>query len=252
MDRAGMEYWQDVWQSKELIAKIDLSYYTYRLLDELFKNYFPIDNTKSVCEIGCAMSPYLLYFHDRFGYTIHGFDYDCKAVEKTKRIYRSMGYEANIFCQDLFAPYEGESFDLLTSFGVFEHFEDLSSSLEHTKKFLKPGAFILTLIPNMRGVVGWLQKCFNPRVYNIHVPYTSHDLRMSHESVGYETLFCDYYGTYQGGVINIDNHSQKVLLQKLFALPGKPLYRLQKILGKRFDSKMISPYVIYIGKLRQR
>lgn len=252
MDKAGVTYWQDVWDDKNTIIKIDLNYYTYHLLDELFLRFLPKDNSKTICEIGCAMSAYLLYFHERFGYKINGFDYDCQAAQKSAQIYHNMGYEANIFCQDLFEPYVGESFDILTSFGVFEHFENLQQSLVHTKKFLKKNGIIVTLIPNMRGIMGWLQKSLDRHVYDIHVPYMPIDLRSAHEQLGYETLFCDYYGTYQGGVVNVDNHPKKELLQKLFAIPGQPLYRIQQILGKRLDSKIISPYVIYIGKLRQK
>ncbi|BCD67747.1 bifunctional 2-polyprenyl-6-hydroxyphenol methylase/3-demethylubiquinol 3-O-methyltransferase UbiG [Nitratiruptor sp. YY09-18] len=248
MDKAGEQYWEKIWDQKSDIHKIDTNYYTYSLLHQLFKYYLEYNSQKSICEIGCAMSPYLLCFHDKFGYKINGFDYEKSSIIKTKQIYNEMGYEANIFYQDLFGNYEGEKFDILTSFGVFEHFENLENSIAHTKKYIKDNGIIITVIPNMNGIVGFLQKRFNKRVYDIHIPYTKDDLLKAHEKNGYSTLFCDYFGLYQFGVVNIDGIKNEDIVRKIFAIPGKLFYYFYKFSKLRLDSVYNSPYVIYIGK----
>ena len=247
-DKAGKEYWNSVWEEKSFISKIDIKYYTNNLLHELFTQFLPKDDNWNICEIGCAMSPYLLYFHDYFGYKINGFDYDKESALRTLKIYENMGYKANIFERDFFSKEFCEKFDLLFSMGVFEHFSNLNESIAHTRFYLKKEGLVITIIPNMNGIMGFFQKIFNKKVYNIHFPYTKEDILNSHEKSGYETLFCDYFGIYQGGVVNLGNIKFKNLINKFLAIPGKPLYYLYKNFNLKLDSKFNSPYIIYIGK----
>jgi len=245
-DRAGVSYWHDLWKDKE-ISKIDINYYTNNLLHKLFSKYLPKSNNIEICEIGCAMSSYLLYFNDYFHFKINGFDYDCESAKKTLNIYKNMGYDANIFCHNFFdIDNITKQYDILFSAGVFEHFENLNESILLTTHYIKKGGFIITLIPNMNGIIGFMQKVLNKKVYDIHIPYKKNDLLYAHEKAGYKTLFCNYYGVYQGGVVNIDKIRFENFIRKLIAIPGKPLNFISKFIS--IDSKYISPYVIYIGK----
>ncbi|WP_456394143.1 class I SAM-dependent methyltransferase [Nitratifractor sp.] len=248
-DKAGEKYWESVWSSSDSIRKFDIDYYTNRLLHELYLRYIPkAKNGETICEIGCAMSQYLLYFSDHFNYRINGFDYEEKSVEKTKSIYSKMGYGSNIYHKDFFSKDGIEQYDLLTSFGVFEHFENLNHSIACTVEYLKTNGVILTVIPNMNGIVGFLQKHTNRAVYDVHIPYTREELQSAHERAGYETLFCDYFGIYQSGVINLTGNRFGDTLSKVFAVPGKPLYYLSRVSGINLDSMYNSPYIIYIGR----
>lgn len=248
-DIAGEKYWELVWAKQKVISKIDTNYYTNKLLHELYVQYFDKDSNKSILEVGCALSQNLLYFSDEFNYKINGIDYEKNAAVKTQEIYKEMGYNANISYRDFFDDSEFEKFDVVSSFGVFEHFDNLPQSIGQTKKYLKDNGMILTFIPNMNGIVGFLSKLLNKKVYDIHIPYTKNDIIFAHESAGYETLFCDYYGGYQGGVINVSGIKMETFIGKLLALPGKPIYYLNLLLNLNINGKIISPYTIYIGKL---
>jgi len=249
-DKAGQEYWQEVWEYKDRIEPIDPSYYTYRKIDWLFRRYLPDGKGKSLMEIGAAFSSYLPYFHNRFGYWVWGIDYEKGSAWRTEEIYRSMGMDIPIMHRDFFSDAPIERSDIVTSFGVFEHFEHLDESIRHTRLYLNDGGIIVTVIPNMNGLVGWLQKHFAPAVYAVHIPYTASDLKAAHEAAGYETLFCDYFGTYQGGVVNLDGHPRAAFWQKVLAVPGKPMDWISRLLSRRLDSRLYSPYVIYIGRAR--
>ena len=248
MNKASEKYWESVWSQKEYISKIDLDYYTSSLLHNLYNKFFEYDSDKEICEIGCAMSNNLLYFQDHFGYKISGFDYEEQSVLKTDHIYKNMNYSADIYHRDFFKKADFKKYDILSSFGVFEHFENLNECLLHTRNYLHDNGMILTVIPNMKGIVGFLQKILNKDVYKIHIPYNATEILNAHETAGYQTLFCDYFGIYQGGVINTDGIKNENFFKKLIAIPGKPLYYTHKITNLRFDSKYNSPYIIYIGK----
>ncbi|WP_024787508.1 methyltransferase domain-containing protein [Lebetimonas sp. JH369] len=249
-DKAGENYWNSVWKEKMVIDEIDINYYTNRLLHNLYQKYFKFDKTKKVLEIGCALSANLLYFNKYFGYQINGFDYEVDAVKKTINIYNTMNYKANIFHRDFFSKDETDKYNRFTPFGVFEHFENIEDSIAHTRHYLKDNGIILTVIPNMNGIIGLLQKLLNKPVYDVHIPYTREDIKNAHEKAGYNTLFCNYYGLYQAGVINLTGNKFGNILRKLLAIPGKPIYYLYKLTKIPFDSKYISPYIIYIGILK--
>ena len=61
-------------------------------------------------------------------------------------------------------------YDLVMSFGVVEHFKDTTACLKACAAFVKPGGQMFTMIPNMTGLVGSLQKIIDRNVYDIHVP----------------------------------------------------------------------------------
>ena len=247
-DRAGSEYWNSVWTDKVVIHETDVNYYTNSLLHKLYKQFFKRDEEKSIVEIGCSLSANLLYFNKYYKYQINGFDYEKISALKTEEIYEKMGYKTNIYHRDFFSKEKSELYDIVSSFGVFEHFEHLDKSIEQTNHYLKEEGMILTVIPNMNGVVGFLQKLLNRKVYDVHIPYKREDILISHEKAGYETLFCDYYGLYQSGVVNVSGIKNESIIRKILAVPGKPLYFLSKLLHWDFSSKIISPYIIYIGK----
>jgi len=247
-DKAGEEYWELVWNDKNVITKVDMDYYTNKLLHNLYNKYLTWDDTKSICEIGCAMSQNLLYFNDYFGYQINGFDYEKKSSIKTKKIYQDMGYNVNIYHHDFFDIDQIEQYDILSSFGVFEHFENLEEAIKITKRYLKNKGIILTVIPNMNGIVGFLQKKLNKKVYDVHIPYKKDDILNAHENSGYKTLYCGYYGIYQAGVVNLNGINNQQIISKILAIPGKPLYYISKLFNLKLDFKFNSPYIIYIGQ----
>jgi len=244
-NRASVSYWESVWEKQDSIVPIDLKSYKYKEFHEIFQKFIPNNSDLSICEIGCAMSSWLLYFNDYYNLQINGFDYDKQAVEKTSLTYKYMGYKANIYYGDFFVKKNKNTYDILSSWGVFEHFNELEKSIKETKKYLTQHGIIITSIPNMNGITGFYQKFFNKKVYDIHIPYTKQDILQAHEKNGYKTLFCNYVGTYQFGVVNISGIRNETFIRKLFSIPGKPLYILNKIIN--INSKLLSPHILYIG-----
>ncbi len=104
----------------------------------------------------------------------------------------------------------------------------------------------------MCGFFGFLQRIFDKRIYDIHIPYDKNDILLAHETNGYKTLFCDYAGIYQFGVVNISNIKYNKIIKKFFSLPGKPLYYFLNLFNISMNYKINSPYIIYIGKAKEK
>ena len=212
-DLAGREYWDAVWEHTDFPADIDPadeSVWAYR--DQEFHRFFReqlgSDTAgRSVLELGCAQSAWLPYFARQFGFRLSGLDYSelgvAKAVERLKR----HGIAADIRCADLFKPPEDwvGAFDLVVWFGVAEHFEDTTAAVRAAAAYLKPGGLIVTEVPNMTGVTGWLQRWFNRPIYDIHVPLSREDLVRHHVAAGLQVTGARYALPVDFGVVNLDN-----------------------------------------------
>ena len=102
-----------------------------------------INKNSTVLEIGCGEG-YGTNFLARSGAQITALDIDAKTIKKAKLKYSQKnitfkkfdGYNIN---------YPEQSFDVIISFQVIEHVENVEKYLKNIKKFLKPnGIFIIT------------------------------------------------------------------------------------------------------------
>jgi SAM-dependent methyltransferase len=100
-----------------------------------------------------------------------------------------------------------EAFDAVVSIGVIEHFEDTGSVLRAIGRFAKPSGVIVTMIPNMTGVVGRIQKLVNRAVYDIHVPLDERALIEAHRAAGLSLIDCNYLMSFNLAVVNT-RHAQ--------------------------------------------
>jgi 2-polyprenyl-3-methyl-5-hydroxy-6-metoxy-1,4-benzoquinol methylase len=166
-DKAGEAYWTKVWGESPLPKPINIhswgiNQHMYRALDRFFKALFKGVDTKNktILEIGCGNSVFLTYFHQEFGLQIFGLDYSELGCMQTRRIFERDGVKGEIYLGDAFAP-PAEligRFDYVVSLGVAEHFEDTSKALRAFAEFVKPGGVVITSVPNLVGLTGYLQE----------------------------------------------------------------------------------------------
>ena len=165
LDRAGKEFWDGVWSHVDFPPAIDPtspSVWAHRdqLFDRFFRANLPGDVAGSLLELGCARSAWLPYFATELGYRIAGLDYAEDGVRQTAARLRQSGLDADIRHGDLFDPPTDwiGAFDVVTWFGVAEHFENTALAVSAAATYLKPGGILITEIPNMAGLVGLLQR----------------------------------------------------------------------------------------------
>lgn len=201
-DKAGEVYWTKVWSESALPPKIDvhtksINDYPYRVLHKFYQHLFKGKNTKqmSLLEIGCGNSVFMTYFAEEFGFKVSGLDYSQLGCEQSKQILKRDGIEGDIYLGDAFAPPADllNKYDVVCSFGVAEHFSDTAKALEAFSKFVKPGGILITSVPNLAGVTGFLQKNMNKPVYDIHVPMDKPYLENAITKAGLNLLSSTYF-----------------------------------------------------------
>lgn len=251
MDLAGQEYWEEAWENRKILGSINLKNYTQSRFDYLFNHYLPQKKDIKLLEAGCAQSSWLPYFRLRFGYEISGIDYSETGCEKAQQNLLRYGVEGSVLCRDFMDESHDlmENFDVVFSYGVIEHYESPEIVLKRFFNFLKPDGIIVTVIPNISGMMGKLQRFVNPPVYEIHVPMSVDDLRKAHLSSGFKEISSGYIGSLGTEVVNypVDAGIGLNVLRKLLKWISKASWLIFRLTGWHPESHALSPYIFFIG-----
>lgn len=196
-DLAGVAYWDRIWAAPAKHS-FDPAALANRPLADLIRRFLaPTPTGGLILEAGCADSV-ITAFVESMGYQTAGLDYSLAGCENFRRKSpRSAVYHADVFAPP---PRLLESSDAVFSLGLVEHFSDTTGAIEALAKLVKPGGYMLTVVPNMHGSVGFLQKLLNRTAYDVHVPLTPQDLCAAH--VGAEVMETGYLGCVSYGVVN--------------------------------------------------
>jgi 2-polyprenyl-3-methyl-5-hydroxy-6-metoxy-1,4-benzoquinol methylase len=149
-DKVGKIFWNDVWKktSFEMYSGFEKYLAINQKLDTQFKHILE-KGDKKILEIGCAKAKRLIYFAKEFGYEIYGIDYSKYGAEIAKRNLDVSGVKGTIICEDIFKnTLDEESFDIVYSMGLIEHFENPNEIIDIHIKLLKKGGTLIITIPN--------------------------------------------------------------------------------------------------------
>jgi 2-polyprenyl-3-methyl-5-hydroxy-6-metoxy-1,4-benzoquinol methylase len=251
-------YWDGNWDASELPIAVDISpgilkNPVNRRLNFLFREFLSDFPAKTkLLEVGCANSAWLPYFASEYSFDITGLDFSEQGCQQTKQILLREGIKGKVICSNLFNPPDEmwQCFDVVISFGVVEHFKPTTYVLSALKNFLRPGGIIITLVPNLNGLVGFMQKKVNRPIYDLHVPLTKNELREAHVESGFDVLFCDYYIFADFYVDNAGDTDSGIWIKilKFMRLLTKSIWAVENAVHQLPSNRYSSPYVICIAK----
>jgi len=264
IDKAGENYWSDLWERTSLPESINihsksLNSYPDRILDKIFRKIFQGIDTrgKKLLEIGCGNSVLLPYLAKEFGFEIYGIDYSKKGCKQSELILEREGLKGVIICEDAFNPKKDllNTFDVVCSFGVAEHFLDTAGTLKSFSNFLKPGAILVTSIPNMKGATGLLHKWLNRPVYEIHVPLDKEDLTNAIIKAELKPILSEYFLAISFAITldgidgkRIPNFFIKKVFVKFLRYSSKLIWVLENLFGTLPPGRFLSGGVITSAK----
>jgi len=209
---------------------------------------------KRVLEIGGGGSSWLAFLASRFpASNFVGLDYSKEGCDLLKQYadengLKNLRYE----CADFFdCERLSGSFDLVYSLGVVEHFSELSATIAHLRRFLDRDGVMVTVIPNMAGVIGSLTKLFNRGVYDLHVPYDRGDLARGHVDAGMTIISGGYLCSSNFGVLSscfTEERGVKYSIYKWLTRVSKLLWLVESRVVRLPESKWISPYIYTVAK----
>lgn len=142
-------------------------------------------------------------------------------------------------------------FDFVYSHGVVEHFTDLSEVLVAHSGYLSSSGKMLTVIPNMSGVLGLMTKYMNKVVYDIHVPHNLESFVKGHADAGLRVIEADYLCSNNFGVLSSCVREKKGFMwhfYKMMSRVSKATWFFEDKVADLPVSKFFSPYIYVISE----
>jgi SAM-dependent methyltransferase len=259
-DRAGVGYWEHVWEGQAIPDAIDPSSrkftdHVYLCFDRFFSTSLARELVagSDLLEVGCGRSRWLPYFAKRFGLVVSGIDYSSVGVSQAKTILEKAGTRGTILRGDIFDPPPDlvGRFDIVVSFGVVEHFDRTSDCVASIARFARPGGILLTLIPNLAGLAGVMQKYLCRRIYDVHVALDRDALAAAHRDAGLRVRTCDYFMGANWAVVNascLPTYLQGLAVGVQFGLSA-PFWFIERMGFGIPPNRVTSPYVLCVASV---
>lgn len=251
-DFVGSEGWDSIWKRVKKRNVTKLNYY-HALLADFFARYVPAK--ARFVEIGCGGSMWLPYLAKTQQADVWGIDYSPEGIERSREADLRMGTQTKLLLADIFKPNDvpKDFFDALWSNGFIEHFTDPSEIVAIFKQHLRPGGVMITMVPNMSGFPGRLQRAVDRAVYENHQLITPAWMDEIHAKAGLTpVLKAQYSGIFSLGVVNYLSRFKSPIAYKIFMTMVSLIQQLVvlpfRLLGIKADSAYFSPYVIAVYK----
>ena len=244
------KYWDEFWKSTNLpVVAVPPHQIT-----ALLKQYLPFDADLELFEVGCAPGGWLAYFNKKFGYKISGIEYAEEAFQLTKKNLNILNIDSELFFGDFFDFKTNKRIDIIFSRGFIEHFENTEDVVKTLASI--SSKYIVTIIPNLYGLNGFISKVFRPKVYKKHILISREDLKALHEKNNLEILFCNYSNEFRL-ILPLEKNEFSSQYQKISKVLNYPVKLINKFALWMFNkinwhpkTKMFSPSIICICKKR--
>ena len=259
-DKAQQSYWDQAWERQSIqpaFAPRKKSRHNYAELafhDVFVRLFRGVDQSgKQLLEVGAARSAWLPYFASEYGFDITGIDYSEPGCAHARAILERAGVEGRIVLSDFFAPPDDMlgAFDVVISFGVVEHFDETAACVKALARFLRPGGLMITVVPNLRGVGGFLQKRLCRAIYDVHVRLDRQALRAAHERAGLSVRTSRYFVS--GGFVNMNmscwsEHGLYEAIRRLPTALSMPFLLLERMKVRIRPNRLTSPYLLCLAE----
>ncbi len=248
-------YWDETYRKRNQLNQLVLDGYKGFLNRQIYDVLGSVNfSNKKIVEVGGAGSAWMILLASKFTDSVFvAIDYSKEGCTLLDKYSRDNNIDnIHIVCTDFFDCQELEGkFDVLYSFGVVEHFTDLSSVIVSFRKYLNDTGKMVTFIPNMTGIIGKLTKIFNKDVYDIHILYDREALVAGHVEAGMKVLRSGYLGSSGFGVLSSCFKKQRGIKYQCY----KYLTRISKLIWAfeyRFfplpSTKLFAPYIYVVAE----
>jgi SAM-dependent methyltransferase len=209
------------------------------------------DSQLKYLELGCAPGQYTAVLVQGRQWNIAGIDYsdDAHLFSDTLSL---VGKNAKLYKMDMFNERVHEKFDIVTSFGLVEHFRgaSLDTVLELHDSYLENGGYVVIMMPNFTGFNYFWHFIFDrPDLDNHNIDTMQPSALLWFKDHGYEVLFNDYVGVMR--LWGNSGYLKYRLVGKLVAGLAVFLSKLALVLDKvgiKLRGRSWSPVLLFVGR----
>jgi SAM-dependent methyltransferase len=158
-------YWIEYWKN-----------YSYKPIPKktFFDKCIPItsenNRTKTFIEIGGFPGLMSIYFYKKYHYKTSLLDFyiDKDIINKLEEINQIPKNSIKLIEYDFFLYKSNVKFDLVFSLGFIEHFNNTYDVIKRHVDIVANNGSLLIILPNFKGLNGWIQKKFDKDNYYAH------------------------------------------------------------------------------------
>jgi len=189
-------FWEEGWWHRKRPERLRL----YRDLDfEMVRLLGRAGGSKArrTLELGGGGSRILPYLGRQFGFRVFGSDFSWRGCLLLKANLSLQGICGGVVCEDLFrSSLAPESFDLVYSQGLIEHFDDTAVVIAEHLRLIKPGGKLVLVVPNLEGVQGRIFARLAPPLWQVHRVFSPRDLAETLSRLGLREIRSGYLGSF--------------------------------------------------------
>lgn len=120
-------------------------------------------------EIGCAPGKLLAWVASTYDVQASGLDYSNTGIANCRSLFKALQMDISLHHEDIFNHrLAAGTYDIVSSFGVIEHFDDPRQIVQCHVDLAKPGGLVIITVPNYRGIYGRLQRWCDPANLDLH------------------------------------------------------------------------------------
>jgi SAM-dependent methyltransferase len=140
-----------------------------------------------IIELGGASSRLLVDFAKNNNAQVTAVDYSDTGVAQTKELFQREGLNGEVLHEDIFKWAAGgvdRSFDVVTHWGLLEHFADPEPIMKISANLVRPGGKVVFTMPNLgaKGVSLWRR--YSPENLKAHVYHDDQAIAASARAAG--------------------------------------------------------------------
>uniref|UniRef100_A0A831U6P4 FkbM family methyltransferase n=1 Tax=Geobacter metallireducens TaxID=28232 RepID=A0A831U6P4_GEOME len=220
------------------------------LFSSILEKYLPTNESYTCAEIGAYPGANLCYLAHRFKYKPAAIEFSDYA-DNIKSLFEFNGITSYEIINKDFFEVSDKQYDVVTSFGFIEHFDNYANAIKKHFDLLKPGGYLVLSVPRFDGFQGALfELAFDSTTFNEMI--AAHNLEITDinklkHTVSQFTdsiLYCDYAND---GIVYYDwNHPQLRDDRRWL------IYFINKISGILGESlpadQFFSPHILLIAR----
>jgi SAM-dependent methyltransferase len=181
-------YWDDVWRYTDDFASTPAPRIYDAMTDRFLQRAFRIHLGKSrrFLEVGAGGSPWPAWIASAIGAEAWGIDFSRAGLAMAARAVAADGARVSLVEGDLFDKERlpARYFDVVYSGGFVEHFPNPRPVMERFADLIAPGGVMVTLVPNLCGINGLVQRVVDKETFERHVTLSTHSLDAAHATGG--------------------------------------------------------------------
>ena len=244
------EYWEESWKNIQLPAAY-LTDHSHKIIAKKVISLFKKNDfiPEKIIELGGCPGRWPDFFNKEYGSYCDVVDYGKNNCEITVENYKMLGIKGEVYNQDLFSnSLKNESYDMVISDGLVEHFSELGLIFKKHVELLKQNGFLIIGVPNIKKspFYNYFAKK-DPESYNGHKFIKKEELYSEAEENNLEIIFCDYLGVFNPGLVHWDfikNSNVKMFFDYSFQFINSAL----SFMNIKRESKLFSPYIFLVCK----